>query len=283
MIAFIGSVFSPYYAWSRRRGRSTPEAHCAFNIALYERGRHWWAMTERGKGSMTATPQRLAIGPSQLSWNGRKLVAQIEEVTAPLPAKIIGEIELEPLCLTGFSATLDTNERHRWRPLAPVARVRVRLDRPKMEWSGQGYFDSNSGDVPLEAGFERWDWSRTIERNRTRILYDVTTPTGELSALALDCNASGAVVPVDVPPAADLGRTFWRLERQTRADRGAQPKVRSTWEDGPFYARSLIDTSIAGDAVSAIHETLSLARFRRPIVQAMLPFRMPRRSCPPRG
>ena len=36
IIAFIGSVFSPYYAWS---GRRDPLNHCAVNVALYgERG-----------------------------------------------------------------------------------------------------------------------------------------------------------------------------------------------------------------------------------------------------
>src|SRR5664279_1621998 len=34
-IAFIGSVFSPYYAWARRHGNAEPLNHSAFNIALY--------------------------------------------------------------------------------------------------------------------------------------------------------------------------------------------------------------------------------------------------------
>ncbi len=36
LIAFIGSVFSPYYAWS---GRRSPDNHCALNVALYGRQR----------------------------------------------------------------------------------------------------------------------------------------------------------------------------------------------------------------------------------------------------
>jgi hypothetical protein len=37
VIAFIGSVFSPYYAWARRRGHglADPLNHCALNVALY--------------------------------------------------------------------------------------------------------------------------------------------------------------------------------------------------------------------------------------------------------
>jgi carotenoid 1,2-hydratase len=47
IIALIGSVFSPYYAWARRRGPTDPEHFCALNVALYgvDKG---WAMTERG-------------------------------------------------------------------------------------------------------------------------------------------------------------------------------------------------------------------------------------------
>ena len=38
IIAFIGSVFSPYYAWARRRGPADPLNHCALNVALYGTG-----------------------------------------------------------------------------------------------------------------------------------------------------------------------------------------------------------------------------------------------------
>ena len=54
------------------------------------------------------------------------------------------------------------------------------------------------------------------------------------------------------------------------------PKVAKTWIDAPFYARSALDTRLFGEDVRAVHESLSLARFRSPIVQSMLPYRMPR-------
>ena len=41
IIAFIGSVFSPYYAWS---GRTDPYNHCAINLALYGPRSSRWAM-----------------------------------------------------------------------------------------------------------------------------------------------------------------------------------------------------------------------------------------------
>ncbi|MEP6836808.1 MAG: carotenoid 1,2-hydratase, partial [Bradyrhizobium sp.] len=38
VIAFIGSVFSPYYAFARRKGPADPLNHCAINVAIYRKG-----------------------------------------------------------------------------------------------------------------------------------------------------------------------------------------------------------------------------------------------------
>ena len=54
------------------------------------------------------------------------------------------------------------------------------------------------------------------------------------------------------------------------------PHVLKTLEDAPFYARSVISARLLDEPVTLMHESLSLDRFRKPIVQAMLPFRMPR-------
>jgi carotenoid 1,2-hydratase len=47
-------------------------------------------------------------------------------------------------------------------------------------------------------------------------------------------------------------------------------------EDGPFYARSTVASQLLGQPVVAMHESLSLDRFRSRWVQMLLPFRMPR-------
>jgi carotenoid 1,2-hydratase len=39
----------------------------------------------------------------------------------------------------------------------------------------------------------------------------------------------------------------------------------------------VLDSHVLGRSVTAVHESLSLERFRSPIVQHMLPYRMPRR------
>jgi carotenoid 1,2-hydratase len=61
-----------------------------------------------------------------------------------------------------------------------------------------------------------------------------------------------------------------------RADAGHPVTVAETLVDAPFYARSVLNMRIAGQPVTAMHESLSLDRFSAGWVQALLPFRMPR-------
>ena len=38
--------------------------------------------------------------------------------------------------------------------------MQVRLDHPQLRWQGDGYFDMNRGDAPIEQGFVDWQWAR---------------------------------------------------------------------------------------------------------------------------
>lgn len=62
IIAFIGSVFSPYYAFARRRGPADPLDHCAINVALYHEAGKRWTMTERGRGRVARNANSFLIG-----------------------------------------------------------------------------------------------------------------------------------------------------------------------------------------------------------------------------
>jgi carotenoid 1,2-hydratase len=290
LIAFIGSVFSPYYAWARRRGRRDPLNHCAINVAIYAARGGRWAMTERGAAQVHRQPGELSIGPSSMRTVGDTLDVRVDEICAPLPRRLRGSVRVMPTALCGQSFNLDDAGLHRWTPYAPCARVEVKFTEPAVEWSGVGYFDSNAGDEPLENAFESWTWSRASLTGRTVVLYDVKTrppahhtlapPQHALApahhTLALEFGPDGAAHPIEVPPAVALPTTGWRLERATRADAGQIAHVVQTLEDAPFYSRSLLDTALLGERAPAIHESLSLNRFRSPWIQWMLPFRMPR-------
>ncbi len=276
LIAMLGCVFSPYYAWARRRGPTDPLEHCAMNVALYGATGRRWAMTERPAHRLERGADHLVIGPSSMRWQDGALLIDIDERTAPLPRRLRGRIRVHPGNLAERRFTLDAAGRHRWRPYSPRCRVELEFSDPAVRWQGDGYLDSNDGDRPLEADFQSWTWSRGSRGERTTVLYDVERRGGERFGLALDFDAQGAVTPIEAPPPANLPGTPWRMARSTRSDAGFTPRVIETLEDGPFYARSVLGTRIGGESMTAVHESLSLTRFASRWIQALLPVRMPR-------
>lgn len=252
-----------------------PLDHCAINVALYRSGNNRWAMTERRRSSLDRSADRLAIGPSALAWNGGELTITVAETTVPVPRRLNGTIRVIPQSVARRSFALDRAGRHVWQPIAPAARVEVAFDRPALRWSGTGYVDSNHGSAPLERDFAHWTWARAAVDDGVTVLYDVDRRDGSDLSLALHFDRHGSVGDFTPPLRARLPTTPWRMARSTRADDGTASLVR-TLEDSPFYARSAISMPLRGATVLAMHEALSLDRFRQRWVQMLLPFRMPR-------
>lgn len=279
-------MFSPYYAWARRRqGEAVrPAAHCALNIALYRRPpgstsyQRLWAMTERGEPQLRRSAEQLQIGPSRLAWqDDGRLQIEVDEWTAPWPRRLRGQIRLLPQALPGWAFALDAAGRHWWQPISPVARVELDFEAPRgLRWQGHAYLDANGGSRPLEQDFHSWQWSRAAlgAQAGCRVLYEVRPLSGERRALALEFDAQGGMAQRPLPPDCPLPGTAWGLARSTRAAQA--PELLATLESGPFYSRSLLRD--LRDGSLAVHESLSLQRFRQPWVQALLPFRMPRRA-----
>jgi carotenoid 1,2-hydratase len=277
LIAFVGSVFSPYYAWARGRGRANPDNHCALNVAIYSKGQGRWAMTERGQRHCARSARQFTIGPSQLSWDGDCLTIDIDEVCVPIPRRVRGRIKLWPQQLFGYSTPLDVKAQHRWGPLAPASRIEVDLSAPDLKWQGHAYLDSNEGDEPVDRGFHTWDWSRARTRDgSTVVFYDMQAPGTEDRVLSLRFTPKGQVEPMATPPVQRLPKTAWRIERRMRSTQAV--RVHEQLEDTPFYQRALLQFDYAGEPLLAFHETLSVPRLVSPVVQAMLPWRMPRRA-----
>lgn len=276
LIAFIGSVFSPYYARARRRGKDDDPLHyCSLNVALYGKPNRW-TMTERGRKNIRQSASEFVIGPSAISWDGSVITIQIDEISVPLPSRIRGQVRIHPETLGEQAFLLDPAGLHRWWPVAPCAHVEVELEQPALSWSGNGYFDSNSGEAPLEQGFRRWSWSRASISDGAAILYDVISHDEQRRAFALHCQRNGKLEQFELPQLVRLPSTrWWRIERESSAEQN-QARVLQTLEDTPFYARSLLSTRLRGEQVHAVHESLSLDRFRQLWVQCLLPFRMPR-------
>lgn len=272
VIAFIGSVFSPYYAWS---GRRDPLNHVAVNVALYgERAR--WAMTERGRRQAFQSPAGFSVGRSGLRLEEDRLVVTVDERCAPIPRRVRGTItiRLDALCAESFS--IDRAGEHSWRPIAPAAPVEVNMPAPGISWRGTGYVDMNWGRRPLEETFAHWDWMRVdLGGGNSAIVYETEELAGSGPRLALVSRPDGSIERIEPPVRHALPGTFWRVARAGWSD-GAPPRVARTLEDTPFYVRTELSTEMGGAARTAIQESLSLRRFRSPVVKLMLPFRMPR-------
>jgi carotenoid 1,2-hydratase len=273
VIAFIGTVFSPWYALARRGGGGDPENHCCLNVALYGRPSRW-AMTDRRRQALRRDADTLTIGPSSVNWDGHALSIRIDEVTAPIPSRLRGVVRLHPTALSERRFVLDSDGRHEWQPIAPRSRVEVALESPALCWSGAAYFDTNAGAAPLEQDFRQWDWCRAMLPDATAILYNAERRDGSRVSLALRATDDGALTDFAPPPETELPRTFWRIRRATRAEGAAS--VKGTLTDAPFYARSEIRTRLLGCEANGVHESLDLDRFASPAMFAMLPFRVPR-------
>jgi carotenoid 1,2-hydratase len=261
---------------SRGLGRGDPLNHCALNAVLYRPEGKRWALTERTRRDLARDAHSLSIGPSGLRWDGTALSIRIDERTAPIPSRLRGRVRVVPEAVTDDAVALDPHARHIWRPVAPRARIEVDFDRPRLRWSGNAYLDRNHGAEPLERAFSRWTWSRAHVKGETLVLYDAERRDGTMFRLAARFDGAGGMRTFALPPLSPLPGTLWRISRATRSDSGTRASLVRTLEDTPFYARSLVSTTLLGERVVAMHESLSLDRVANPMVRLMLPFRMPR-------
>jgi len=274
IIGFVGSVFSPYYFRARKRGDTAAENHCAINVALYGKAKRW-AMTERGSRHVSRDVDVFAVGPSSMRWSGQELVIEINERCMPLPRSLRGRVRLQAKHFYDEPVALDENGKHFWQAVAPDARVRVEFESPKLSWAGRAYHDMNWGVEPLEACFRNWTWLRANSSTGTHVVYNLAHRGGGRFTFARTFD-NGAVSSSEAPKSFALRRGFWGMERRVLSE--AQPQLLGAFEDAPFYTRNHVAVTLDGKPCEAFHESLSLSRFSHPIVQIMLPFRMPRVS-----
>ena len=275
IIAFIGSVFSPYY---KRSGRHDPENHSSLNVALYG-PKARWTMTERGRGSLSRDENNLQIGPSHVRWAGDHLEIDIVErdkrLFNPFRRKVRGKVRVYPEIANPTAFALDPAQHHLWHCLSPRAHVEVQMTEPDISWSGNAYLDSNFGKESLEQGFRVWHWSRAHVSENAVVCYEGIRRDGSGFASSITFDAAGNADHVELPMVAPLPNSLWQITRRSRSDNG-HSKVLTTWEDTPFYARSTLASRIHGENVIAVQESLDMDRFASGIVQFMLPYRMPR-------
>ncbi|MEO1795572.1 MAG: carotenoid 1,2-hydratase [Pseudomonadota bacterium] len=275
IIGFIGSVFSPWYAWA---GRRHPQNHCCINVATYGRGGRF-TMTDRTAKALRLSQDRFEVGPSSMTWTGEELVIDIDEVASPpLVSHVKGQVRVRPSALTEVELPLTGDGAHVWRPFAPTSEITVELNSPGWQWEGHGYFDANFGTRALEQDFSYWTWGRYPLGDGSVCFYDADRLDGSSLGTAIRFDGDGTpTVMTSAPPRTQFRRSLWAVKRETRADPGYMPHQVKNMLDAPFYSRSAVRTRIDGEESVGVHEALDLRRFRSPLIKPMLAVRVPRR------
>lgn len=280
LILFVGSVFSPYYAWARKRQANADAADfCALNVALYG-SKKCWAMTERNAAGVKRSPNRFELNKSCVTKTDAELRFDIDEWTVPIPRRVRGKVSISLNHSSPDAYPIDSQQKHFWQPLAPHTRIEVNMNSPDLSWEGNCYVDSNFGRCALETTFKQWHWSRAhLSNNTTLVQYDTEELNGHTAQNTWNFNQSMASEVHTINAQKPLKTTpIWRIKRHTRIEGSANIENLRTLEDTPFYARSSYETTIDGVRANCMHESLNLKRFASPWVQCLLPFRMPRRS-----
>lgn len=272
VIAFIGSVFSPWYSWS---GRKNPHDFCSINIVTYGKGGRW-TMTERRERHVQITKNSFKVGPSKLEWDGKKLVLEFSEITIPHLDKIEGSITLTPESVNDLEVLLKPDGTHVWRPFSPISRLDIKTNKKGWNWQGNAYLDGNFGTRALEQDFNYWTWSRLPFKDKCLTFYDADLVDGSNTNIALSFKKDGTVEQVEAPPLQPITKTKWLLKRVARSDKEFSPYQSKALLDAPFYSRSELVTQIFKEKTTGVHETLNMKRFTNPFIKPLLCAKIPR-------
>lgn len=275
-------MFSPGYA----RTGGDPRRFLALNVALYDLagGPPTWIFAEHDGRHLPSSPDALAVGDSLLERSGDGLTLRFDEHTTPFPRvarprRLQGTVRLRG-DLTGAAppVVLDDQGSHRWWPVQPCADLEVDVPALGLRWRGLGYHDANAGDRPLAASFRRWSWGRFHHGASTLVTYDTEPLVGPPRSVALRLDrGQREILPGFASRSLSTGR--WGIPVVAPHDHGAaRPRLVQALEDSPFYGRHLVETTLCGERLRGITETLSVERFAAPWVRFLLPFRI--RSSP---
>ena len=273
IIGFIGSVFSPWYYWSKRKD---PQNHVCINVAMYGKG--WrWTMTERGKQKLKRTQNMLKVGPSSFNWNKDHLIINFDEYSIPHFDNVKGTVKIIPKFISEIECNLLSDNSHVWRPFSPISKIEVDINKPGWQWEGHGYFDANFGSSALEKDFSYWTWGRFPTDKGSYTFYDAIPRKEKNVNIALLFKNNGGIDKILNPPdKANLSRSLWLVKRETRSDINFKPKQIKHMLDTPFYTRAGVQTSIFGEKSIGVHEALDLNRFSSPFLKPMLAVKAPR-------
>lgn len=273
VIAFVGSVFSPYYHRAHSLYGAPADDHIALNVVLYGK-KTAWVFTEAEGFGPNRRHDVLHLRKSALRRVDDGYVIDIDERQVPGYVPLRGQMHFRFAASGGLPRALDEAGEHHWWPVAPISQVSVSLSTPKLSWSGRAYHDVNWGSRPLPEAFCRWSWLRALHPDGTLVYY---APQGTQTHVARAPFATlyrrdGSRQEVSLPGAQPLPRSRWGLRPTCH---GTQMVVEHL-EDTPFYTRAKVQLPFEGHTLSAMHEYIDVQRLERRWVRHLLRFRMRR-------
>ena len=217
-----------------------------------------------------------------LSSRGGELTLRLDERETPFGTlgrvassgrALRGTVRFSPELLGAAPFALDHAGAHTWWPVAPRGRVEVSLSEPGLSFRGTAYHDVNFGAEPLEDAFAGWSWARGATADGGAIVtYASTEVSGASRQLALAFGPSGTRKLDGMVPHA-LGGSRWGLDLRVDAPEGSAPRVVRALEDGPFYARSVVEARLFGERALMVHESLSCLRWKKAWVRGLASFK----------
>lgn len=273
IIAFLGCIFSPWYRAARRAGPADPLDHAVINVCLYGPSWRRWVITGWPRHEVERDATQLRIGRSRLELAPDQLRVDFDDRASPFRQRVRGSLRIWPTVRREEVVTLEAAGRHLWYPMAPCGRFEAVVEGGP-SFAGSAYQDANSGDEPLEDALHAWTWVRQPRPDgSTAVLYDVMRTREPELRISRIFHPNGGFEALEADPVQPLPRGWWGVRRHTRGD-GA--RFAEAFEDGPFYTRSLLETSLGGHQGPAMHEWADLDLFVKPWVQFLLPFKMRR-------
>ncbi len=278
VIVFVGAVFSPFYARERRMAPysgADPREHCAVNVSIYGPHRRWVYSEEPYAACTTTT---FTTKSARVERGHHEVQVEFEDLSAPLGLPCKGSVALAATSPPASLGRVDLGDGvHHWWPVHMNARAQVRLESPRACFDGVAYHDCNAGSCPLEQSFSGWSWERRASSRGAEVLYDTQLIDGSEHQRGWLFSHDGQVEKLIRHTRRRFTRSRWGLERATFAERSADVRLVKTYEDTPFYTRSLLTVDNAnGERSHAVHERLDLRRFRKQWVQFLAQFRMRR-------
>jgi carotenoid 1,2-hydratase len=228
-------------------------------------------MTERARADVSRDAFHFRVGPSDMLWNGDTLEIAINERCTPWPRAVRGTVKLSCEAFYDDPIMLSETGQHCWRAVAPRARIDVQFEQPRLRWSGYGYHDMNWGNAPLQDAFAAWTWQRSHLDEGAIVFYDAILKDGVRQQFGRSY-VNGRVEHLAMPKQSTYRRGIWQMPRHIASE--SPPTFVMSLEDSPFYTRDHVKVMLAGKSLDTIHESLSLRRFKNPLVQRMLPYRM---------